>query len=301
MQSALKGHCAAICANVLLGSTLPALKIVLTYGMSPIGFTMMRLIGAVCFFWIVLFWLGYEKVNFKDLILMCVGGILGFLCSQLLTTLGVKYTSIVNCALILSTGPAISAILAYFILKERLNSRKIFGIILGIAGIAVLMTASDSKNTNSFSENLLGCLFLFLSVFAFSLNMVITRKVAATYSPLTMTRWLFLSSFIVLLPLGLWQLPQEAIFNQDFNIKPIIAFSYIMIFSTFISYLLVPFALKNLPTANATIYLNIQPITASVVAIALGLDDFAWQQPIAGALVIGGALIMNLNLTRNKT
>ncbi|MSL92216.1 EamA family transporter, partial [Escherichia coli] len=41
------------------------------------------------------------------------------------------------------------------------------------------------------------------------------------------------------------------------------------------------------------IYINLQPIIASVVAILIGQDIFSWDEPVSAILVISGVLLVS--------
>ncbi|WP_298980320.1 EamA family transporter [Parabacteroides hominis] len=52
-------------------------------------------------------------------------------------------------------------------------------------------------------------------------------------------------------------------------------------------------ALKRIQPTAACIYINLQPIIASVVAILIGQDIFSWDEPLAALLVISGVLFVS--------
>lgn len=66
------------------------------------------------------------------------------------------------------------------------------------------------------------------------------------------------------------------------------------IFATVLTYILMPFGLKRLLATGASIYMNLQPVTAAIAAIAVGQEQLTVEKPIATALVIGGALVLTL-------
>jgi drug/metabolite transporter (DMT)-like permease len=54
--------------------------------------------------------------------------------------------------------------------------------------------------------------------------------------------------------------------------------------------------MKSLAATTVSIYTNLQPVVASLVAIAIGQDVLTWDKPVAAVLVLLSAWIV----TREK-
>ena len=52
--------------------------------------------------------------------------------------------------------------------------------------------------------------------------------------------------------------------------------------------------MKWLRATTVSIYTNLQPVVASLVAIAIGQDILTWDKPVAGVLVLLGAYFVTL-------
>ena len=50
--------------------------------------------------------------------------------------------------------------------------------------------------------------------------------------------------------------------------------------------------MKFLRATTVSVYTNIQPVVASLVAIAVHQDVFTWDKPVAAVLVLLGAYIV---------
>ncbi len=105
-------------------------------------------------------------------------------------------------------------------------------------------------------------------------------------------KWTYLSASIALLPLALVELPGESEFFRTATWMQYCEMGFIVIFSTVVAFLLIPFGLKYLRPTTVSIYINLQPVVAASVAIMLGQDNFSWEKPVAGLLVILGAYIV---------
>ncbi len=76
--------------------------------------------------------------------------------------------------------------------------------------------------------------------------------------------------------------------------------AFIVIFATVLGYFLIPYAMKFLRATTVSIYTNIQPVVASLVAIAIGQDMMSWDKPVAAVLVLLGAYIVTMPDKRAK-
>jgi drug/metabolite transporter (DMT)-like permease len=56
-----------------------------------------------------------------------------------------------------------------------------------------------------------------------------------------------------------------------------------------------PIALSKLKASTVSIYMNLQPLTASIVAIVIGQDTFSWDKPLTAVLVIAGVYLVTGN------
>ncbi|MDE6812646.1 MAG: DMT family transporter, partial [Duncaniella sp.] len=63
-------------------------------------------------------------------------------------------------------------------------------------------------------------------------------------------------------------------------------------------YFLMPFGMKYLRATTVSVYMNLQPIVASVTAIFIGQDIFSWEMPVAAVLVLLGAYTVSTSQAR---
>ena len=70
--------------------------------------------------------------------------------------------------------------------------------------------------------------------------------------------------------------------------------AFIVLGATALGYFLIPFAMKYLQATTVSIYTNLQPVVASVIAIILGQDILTWDKPVAGILVLLSAYIVTV-------
>lgn len=62
---------------------------------------------------------------------------------------------------------------------------------------------------------------------------------------------------------------------------------------------LMPLGMKRIRATTVSVYMNLQPVVASITAIAIGQDTFSWFMPLAGILVLSGAYIVSTSKAKN--
>lgn len=137
-------------ANAIWGLMSPVAKLVIVGGViSPLAITDLRIVGAMCLFWIVSLFQKSEHVPVKDLAKLFGDALLGVVLNQGSFILGVGLTSPVNASIITTSMPLWAMILAAFFLKEPITAKKILGIAAGASGAAVPAARLLPENTIS--------------------------------------------------------------------------------------------------------------------------------------------------------
>src|SRR5689334_7564944 len=101
------------------------------------------------------------KVERQHVLPMFFYGVSSVAINQSLFTIGISYTKAGNAALILSTSPIFTAIISRLKKHEHFSTRRIIGLFIGFAGIAVIIL-SGNKELN-FRESLIGDLLLLIA------------------------------------------------------------------------------------------------------------------------------------------
>ena len=285
-----KGHMAILLANVIFGLGVPVTKALLNDWVTPMGYMASRCVGATILFWIVSWFMPKEHVERKDLITIMLGGLLGFFISQTLTAEALKYTTPVYFSLVAALTPVATMLLAAMFIKEKITGIKTLGVILGISGALLMLFMSWSGGTGS--NDLLGISLAVLSVLTWAVYLIITRKVSEKYSSVTQMKYVFLVSTIVTVPIALLTEPVQPLYSAAWQWSGVAEMAFIILFATGLGFFLIPYAMKFLRATTVSVYTNIQPVVASLVAIAVHQDVFTWDKPVAAVLVLLGAYIV---------
>ncbi len=187
-------------------------------------------------------------------------------------------------ALILATVPALSAILARFILKDRLPVLAWFGIVISFFGV-VLIAIGDSA---SFGLNVFALLVMVSAVVAAFAN-VLQKPMFKHYSAIEVSAYMTWSGTLLLLIF----LPGLSADIATATMRPLLATIYIGVFSAAIANALFTYILSKIPVGQATSYLYAIPVTSLVIAWLVLGEIPSQLTALGGAIALVGIVIVN--------
>jgi len=286
----LQAHTAVLLANIIFGLGVPVTKLLLDQWVSPMAYMATRCLGAAAIFWLISLFLPREKVAPRDLTVIILGGLLGIVVSQTLTAWALTFTTPVYFSLIATLTPVATMLCAALFIGEKISVRGIAGVALGVAG-AMLMVFIGWQG-GSGKNDILGIALTLLSMFTWAVYLIITRKVSARYTAVTQMKWVFLASAIAVLPFSLTDLQSATLYSAATQWSGLAEMAFIVVFATVAGYFAIPFAMRYLKATTVSVYTNLQPIVASLVAIALSQDVLTWDKPVALVLVLLSAWLV---------
>lgn len=293
----LKGHAAIFLANTIFGLGVPVSKALLDSWVTPMGYMASRSFFAVIIFWLIACFLPKEHVERKDLMVILFGGLLGFVISQSLTAWALDFTTPVYFSLIAALTPVGVMLMAALFIGEKITWIKVLGVILGIVGALLMLVKGWQAGAGK--NDVLGIFLAILSVLTWAIYLIVTRKVSQKYSSVTQMKWVFLISAIVTVPIAMPEFGAQALYSSAVNWEGIAEMAFLVLGATVLGYFLIPVAMKTLHATTVSIYTNLQPIVASMVAIFVGQDFLSWDKIVAAALVLLSAYIVT-NATGEK-
>ena len=289
----LKGHSSMLGANVMWGLMSPVAKFVMVGGaVTPLVVTDLRITGAMVLFWIASFFQKPERVAPKDLLKLLGASLLAIVCNQGCFIFGVGLTSPVDASIITTSMPLLAMVLAAIYLKEPITGKKVLGIAVGATGALLLILGSHQVSEAKAAGNhyIWGDLLVLLAQFSYALYFVLFKNFVNKYSLITIMKWMFTYAFICALPFSyndLLHTEWKSLQNTEIG-----ALVFIVVGSTFISYVLIVIGQKNLRPTVAGMYNYVQPLVASIVAVCWGMDTFNFVKIISVALIFGGVYLV---------
>lgn len=162
--------------------------------------------------------------------------------------------------------------------------RRVTGLLLAATGACILILGSQVQGGRS--GHPLGDAICLFSQFSVSFYFVFFSGVIQKYHPLVLMRWLFLLSALLTLPF--WWHEIRSLPWLQLGMPEILGTGYVVLFGSFISYLLMIVGQRYLEPPTVTAYNYIQPIIAACAGIMLGVDELSWQKVVAVILIAAG-------------
>ena len=280
-------HFALFGANLIYALNYGWAKDVMGGGYVPaFAFILLRGIGGVSLFWLVSFFIS-EKVEKRDLIRLSICGFFGIAANQLMFFAGLELTSTIHASIIMVNSPIIVSILALFILKEKINYKKIIGIIIGLAGALLVITNKVGGNNNF---GLWGDVLIFLNATSYGLYLVLVKPIMHKYHPITVLKWIFTFGFIVIIPFGLYEI--DAV-NWVMQSHIILKIGFVILFTTFFCYLLNIYGVKHVSPTIVSTYIYLQPVLTALIALISGREELDFMIIISTFLIFIGVYLVS--------
>ncbi len=284
----------ATIVSIIYGLTFTIAKDVMPKYVEADGFILMRVGGSTILFWLV--WLftrlaktvRNEKIELADFPRIIWAAFFGVALNFLSFFKGLTLTTPISASVIMVSTPMIVLVLSAIIIKERMRKRMVFGIILGLIGTAFLILYG--KSVGNATNASLGNFLVFVNASSYGLYLVLVKKLMDKYNAFTFVKWVYLIGFFIVLPFG-WD-EFEAV---NWALLPIDIYwkiGFVVVFSTFLTYLLNLLSMKELKPTTIAVFVYLQPVFATIFAISLGKDELTLVKIISAIFIFTGVYLV---------
>jgi drug/metabolite transporter (DMT)-like permease len=278
----------ATIVSIIYGVTFTIAKDVMPLYIDAYGFILLRVGGSVLLFWLVWLFMPKEKIALNDFPRIIAAAFFGVAFNMLTFFKGLSITSPISAAVIMVSTPMIVLTLSALIMKERMQKRMVFGIILGLIGTAFLILYG--KSIGSATNAGLGNFLVLVNAISYGFYLIIVKKLMDKYNAFTFVKWIYLFGFIMVLPFG-WsqfQTVNWALVPMDICWK----IGFVVVFSTFLTYLLNLLSMKELKPTTVAVFIYLQPLFATIFAISLGKDELSLVKIGSAVLIFVGVYLV---------
>ena len=296
MKRQFIGHLASFGAYAIFGLNIVFCKDIANQGeLSPILLFTLRALCAGVLFWMLGLFTRREKVPPADLLRMAGAAMLGLVIPQMTFLTAITMTAPIDLSVVQSMTPIMTMFVAAIFLKEPITWKKAGGVALSFAGVLWLIFQSTHAASTTQTRPL-GIVLTITNALCFALYLGVCRPVIQRYSVVTLMKWMFLFAFLVSLPFSARQL-----LALDYATVPSKVWwevGYLIVFATFVAYFLIPVGQQRIRPTLVSMYGYLQPIIASAVGIAIGMDRLTWMKLLAALCVFAGVAIVNRSRAR---
>jgi drug/metabolite transporter (DMT)-like permease len=262
----------------------------------PLGFIFYRVSAATLLFFIASIFIR-EKVDFKDHKWLFVGAVFGVWLNQSLFFYGLYLGSPIHASLLMTTTPILVLPASVILVGEKVTIRKVLGILIGFAGAIGLILNSGMGSMGD--SSIIGDLMIFFNALSFALYLVLVKKLTSKYHPVTISKWIFLYGWFLCFPLGIK--PALAVEWGSFTDEVWLSFAYVLVFTTFVAYLLNAFALRSASASLVSIYIYLQPLLAISIAIIMGASKLNITVALCGLIIFLGVYLVSFKRIRKNS
>ncbi len=296
------GHLAMLFANLGWGIMSPISKdVMLSQAVSPLALSGIRILGGAMMFLLFSFLLPEsvqprQKIDRSDWKSLILASALIISANQGLFILGVGMTNPIDSSVMSSLTPVFTMILSAIFLHYRLTWLKIAGVAIGLGG--TLLLVYNSPQSGIATNPVVGDTLCLMAQICAAVYYVAFGRIIDKYSPYTLMKWLFFLSAVTYVPFCI-----PAICSVDFQAlgwKIWLETAYIIVIATFVSYLMIPVAQRQLKPTVVSMYNYLQPVIACIVAVGIGVGTFGPVKGIATLLVFVGIYLVNLNAKKQE-
>lgn len=278
----------AFLATIIYGVSFTVAKDVMPIYIKPFGFILLRVLGATILFWIGSFFIKKEKIAFLDYSRIFLAAVFGIALNMLAFFKGLSLTTPISAAVMMVTSPILVLSFSAIFLNEKATKRKLAGILIGMAGAAILILYGQEIDLGG--NAMLGNFLVLINASSYALYLILIKNLTDKYNPLTFAKWLYLFGLILVIPFGFKELSVVT-----WDAIPQIAFykiGFIVVATTFLTYLFNLYAIRNLKPTTLSIFMYLQPVIASVYALIVGSDTLNSVKIMATILIFIGVFLV---------
>lgn len=280
---------AALGATTIYGLSHTIAKEVMPNYIQGFGFVQVRLLGAASLFWLVSLFIPQQKIDLADLPKMLLCALFGMVVNMLCFFKGIELSTPINSAVLITITPILVFLFSAILIKERLLLPRIVGVALGFIGALVLIVFGNEIRLDAPNIPLGNTLFV-INASSFGMYLVLVKSLSAKYTTVHLLKWLFLFGFIMALPISYPEFNEVSWSTLPF--EAICRFGYVIVGTTFMTYLLNVYALKQLKASTVGVFTYLQPLIGIGYAILVGADDLTVYKLFGGSVVLLGVYLV---------
>lgn len=275
-----------IALGLIWGSTFFWVKIGLQE-VGPFGVVFFRLLIAAIAL-AAFFILGRKKFPLKYWWLYLFLGFFNIAFPLVLVSWSEKHISSGMASIINSTQPLITTLLAsLFIQEERLNTRRVIGLILGFSGVFLLMSKRiDGDATNQ----TLGIIAVVIAVFSYGVSSVFSRLKSAGVKPEDQALGQMLFGLVFVVPM---MLTVESPFTLPVQPVTYLAFFFLGLLASFYASITWYTLLNEIGPSRLSMTTYMFPLVGVSMGAILLHETVDWRILAGGIMILGGIVVAN--------
>lgn len=268
----------------LWAANFTASKWILDHGFHPLAYSSVRYLAAASIFAVItLSWEGSLRIGRAEIPLVAFATIV-LLLNQLSFVYALRFTTATTVALLFGTLPIFTALFARGTGIERQSLRFWLAALLSFGGVALVAVGSGGK----LSADLKGDALAVAGAATWAAYSVAISPLMRRYSPFRLS-----AVFLLAVTVPLFAIGSHQVANQSFHFRPLVwvAFAFAVLGPLVITNLLWFTAIDRVGPSHASLFANLQPFLAAIIAL-LVLSESITAVQIAGGLALGAGIVL---------
>ena len=256
---------------------------------TPEAFVWLRILTACLLFNLCSLFIKDKPIDWKaDLVRFMVCAFFGTAANMFMFFKGLSMTKPINGAVLMLVTPLFVAIIEHAVQRKKPSINMVAGISIGALGAMLLMWGKGAQFN---AETLEGDLWVAVNALFYAVYLVLAKRLANKYHAITVNRVMFGMGILYIAPLG--ALP---LLHTNWHLIPSdiwLKIGYVLFFTSFLVYLLNTYGIKNANASLVGVYIYLQPLLASFIAVLLGRDSMTVEKAIYALMIIIGVWLVS--------
>jgi drug/metabolite transporter (DMT)-like permease len=259
-------------------------KYILDHGFHPLAYASVRYaFAATIFAAITLAWEGSLRIGRGDVTLVAGATTVLFI-NQLCFIYALRFTTATTVALLFGTLPIFTALLARGTGVEQQSRRFWLAALLSFGGVALVAVGSGGK----LSANLKGDALAVGGAATWAAYSVAVAPLMRRYSPFRLS-----SVFLLAVTVPLAAVGSRQIGDQDYHLGALVwvGFAFAVVGPLVLTNLLWFTAIDRVGPSRASLFANLQPFLAAIIALVVLSETITAVQAVGGLALAGGIVL----------
>ncbi len=292
MRRHLTANVGACIAAILFGASVVAVRVAVR-DVPPLTLAILRFgQGGLLLLFLLSIWArDLLRIRGSDVPYLLLLGAIFFTIFPVTFNISLRLTEASRGALMLATMPLWSVLLARTAKKERLSTRQMCGVLLTFAGVASVLVERGLTFGGTRLSIAGDCLML-VTALCGAVYGVLAKRMLTRYKAMTVTAYTMMFGTLLLVPAAFFEDPSSAIARMRSDTVMIVLF--LGVFGGAIGYFLWTFALTRLSPTQVAVYVNLNPMVATLLGATLLAEKLTGIFIAGFAAVLAGVLLVNL-------
>jgi drug/metabolite transporter (DMT)-like permease len=234
----------------------------------------------------------------KDLAYFALLGFLGIAFHQWLQSTGLQTSKATTTSWIVATIPVLTALLGWFILRERPGWIKILGILLASLGVLLVVSNGNLASLAGGGALRPGDYLILLSAPNWAVFSVLSRKGLQEHPPARMMLYVMLSGWLLTgIPFAAAGSSSEL---AGISLNGWLALVFLGVLCSGLAYIFWYDALQVLPVSELSAFIYLEPLVTLILAALLLGEPVTWPSVVGGGVILAGVWLVQASLP-NRT